>query len=134
MATAIAASARRVSCTFALTQTVLTASGGPSVSLLDPGALRAVLLYIPVSAFAQSLLSACAAIVLRSAPGAVVVIVWSAVFTAVAMIRVLAHPASVLALGMSRGSRTTVRCSWSGSPLTSSNSMAVAIRPISSPG
>lgn len=57
---------------FALTQTFLMAAGGPSVSLSDPGALRAVLLYIPVSAFAQSLLAACAAVVLRSAPGAVV--------------------------------------------------------------
>lgn len=57
---------------FAITQVVLMASGGPSINLSDPGALRAVLSYIPVSALSQSLLAACAAVVLRSAPAAVV--------------------------------------------------------------
>ncbi|MFJ9553255.1 hypothetical protein ACIRPH_05540 [Nocardiopsis sp. NPDC101807] len=55
---------------FALTQAALAAAGEATVRLSDPGMLRAVLLYIPVSAFSQALLAACAAVVLRSAPGA----------------------------------------------------------------
>lgn len=60
---------------FGVTQAALAAAGESTVRLTDPGMLRAVLLYIPVSAFAQSLLAACAAVVLRSAPGAFVLVI-----------------------------------------------------------
>ncbi|PSK99905.1 ABC-2 type transport system permease protein [Murinocardiopsis flavida] len=55
---------------FAITQAALGAAGESTVSLSDPGMLRAALVYIPLSMVVQSLLTACAAVVLRTAPGA----------------------------------------------------------------
>ncbi|WP_052810133.1 ABC transporter permease subunit [Streptomonospora alba] len=55
---------------FHLTQAVLQGAGYDGLRLADPGLLRAVLVYIPVSMAVQSLMTASTAVVLRSAPGA----------------------------------------------------------------
>ncbi|MBR8740401.1 hypothetical protein [Nocardiopsis sp. MG754419] len=59
---------------FAITQGVLAMAGEESLSLTAPGMLRAVLVFVPLGTVVQSLLTACAAVVLRSAPGAFVAV------------------------------------------------------------
>lgn len=55
---------------FHVTQTMLANAGHDTLLLSAPGMLRAVLVYIPASMAVQSLMTACMAVVLRSAPGA----------------------------------------------------------------
>lgn len=60
---------------FTVTQTAMDWAGEPTIGLGDPGMLRAALLFVPLGMVVQPLLTACAAVVLRSAPGAFVFVV-----------------------------------------------------------
>lgn len=60
---------------FWVTQTALASAGEDTISLADPGMLRAALVFIPLSMTVQALMTASAAVVLRSAPGAFVFVV-----------------------------------------------------------
>lgn len=55
---------------FLITQGFLAAAGEEYLGLDAPDMLRAVLLFVPLGTVVQSLMAACAAVVLRSAPGA----------------------------------------------------------------
>ncbi|MFC3998938.1 hypothetical protein ACFOVU_23655 [Nocardiopsis sediminis] len=59
---------------FGITQGALASAGEQALDLAAPGMLRAVLLFIPVSMLAQSMLTACTAVLVRSAPAAVVLV------------------------------------------------------------
>ncbi|MFC4565301.1 hypothetical protein ACFO4E_25890 [Nocardiopsis mangrovi] len=60
---------------FGITQGVLASAGERALDLGAPGMLRAVLLFVPVSMLAQSVLTACTAVLVRSAPAAVVLVI-----------------------------------------------------------
>lgn len=60
---------------FTVTQTAMRWAGVETIGLGDPGMLRAVLLFAPLAMVVQPLMTACAAVVLRSAPGAFVFVV-----------------------------------------------------------
>ncbi|AOS64025.1 ABC transporter permease [Actinoalloteichus hymeniacidonis] len=60
--------------TVAVTQGSLASRGIPTLELADPGLLRAITLFLGMSMAVQGLLAACAAVLMRSAAGGVIVI------------------------------------------------------------